>query len=68
MRGAAVAMSAMDRDDGRWRGGRTFDFVHVDCALVLGARQFVTFNTKQGLVARQAGLDVLELSSSEAQP
>ena len=47
-------------------GGRTFDILHVACALVLGARQLVTFDTKQSLVARQAGLEVPDLSSSEA--
>jgi predicted nucleic acid-binding protein len=49
-------------------GGRTFDVLHVACALVLGARQFVTFDTKQSLVARGAGLEVPELSPSKAQP
>ena len=47
-------------------GGRTFDILHVACALVLGARQFLTFDTKQSLVARQAGLEVPELLGSEA--
>jgi predicted nucleic acid-binding protein len=44
-------------------GGRTFDVLHVACALVLGARQFVTFDTKQCLVACQAGLDVPEFAA-----
>jgi predicted nucleic acid-binding protein len=44
-------------------GGRTFDVLHVACALVLGARQFVTFDTKQSLVACQAGLDVPEFAA-----
>jgi predicted nucleic acid-binding protein len=44
-------------------GGRTFDVLHVACALVLGARQFVTFDTKQSLVACQAGLDVPQFAA-----
>jgi len=44
-------------------GARTLDILHVACALVLGARQFVTFDAKQTLVARQAGLEVPELAA-----
>jgi predicted nucleic acid-binding protein len=44
-------------------GGRTLDLLHIACALVLGARQFLTFDAKQKLLARQAGLEAPELLS-----
>ncbi len=34
------------------------DTLHVACALVLGASQFLTFDAKQRLVARESGLEV----------
>ena len=39
-------------------GTRSLDILHVASALVLGAEQFVTFNTRQGTLARAAGLRV----------
>jgi predicted nucleic acid-binding protein len=39
-------------------GCRTLDIIHVAAALVLGAREFVTFDTRQGALAKQAGLTV----------
>jgi predicted nucleic acid-binding protein len=39
-------------------GCRTLDIIHVAAALVLGAKQFVTFDTRQGALATQAGLAV----------
>ena len=44
-------------------GGRTLDLLHIACALVLGARQFLTFDAKQKSLAHQAGLEVPELLS-----
>jgi predicted nucleic acid-binding protein len=39
-------------------GCRTLDIIHVAAALVIGAREFVTFDGRQGAVAKQAGLAV----------
>jgi len=39
-------------------GCRTLDIIHVAAALVLGAKEFVTFDTRQGALAKQAGLTV----------
>ena len=39
-------------------GCRTLDIIHVTAALVLGAKEFVTFDTRQGALAKQAGLAV----------
>ena len=39
-------------------GTRSLDILHVASALVLGAEQFVTFDTRQGTLARAAGLRV----------
>jgi hypothetical protein len=39
-------------------GCRTLDIIHVAAALVLGAKEFITFDTRQGALARQAGLAV----------
>ena len=47
-------------------GGRTLDILHVACALVLGASQFLTFDAKQRLVARESGLEVPELPVEKA--
>lgn len=37
-------------------GTRSLDILHVASALVLGAEQFVTFDTRQGSLAAAAGL------------
>jgi hypothetical protein len=37
-------------------GTRSLDILRVASALVLGAKQFVTFDTRQGLLAAAAGL------------
>ena len=42
-------------------GTRSLDILHVASALVLGAEQFVTFDTRQGALARAAGLRVPSL-------
>jgi predicted nucleic acid-binding protein len=39
-------------------GCRTLDIIHVAAALVIGAREFVTFDGRQRALARQAGLTV----------
>jgi len=39
-------------------GCRTLDIIHVAAALVLGAKEFVTFDTRQGALAKQVGLTV----------
>lgn len=39
-------------------GCRTFDIIHVAAAVVIGAREFVTFDGRQGAMAKQAGLTV----------
>lgn len=39
-------------------GTRSLDILHVASALVLGAEQFVTFDIRQGTLARAAGLRV----------
>lgn len=39
-------------------GCRTLDIIHVAAALVLGAKEFVTFDARQGALAKQAGLTV----------
>jgi predicted nucleic acid-binding protein len=39
-------------------GTRSLDILHVASALVLGAEQFATFDTRQGTLARAAGLRV----------
>jgi len=39
-------------------GCRTLDIIHVAAAFVLGAKEFVTFDTRQGALAKQAGLVV----------
>ncbi len=42
-------------------GARTLDVLHVAQAIVLGIREFLTFDSRQANVAREAGLDVPEL-------
>ncbi len=37
---------------------RTLDIMHVAMALVIGAKEFVTFDGRQGALAKQAGLTV----------
>ena len=39
-------------------GCRTLVIIHVAAALVLGAKEFVTFDARQGALAKQAGLTV----------
>ena len=39
-------------------GCRTLDIIHVAAALILGAKEFVTFDTRQAALAKQAGLVV----------
>ena len=39
-------------------GCRTLDIIHVAAALVLGTPEFVTFDGRQGALAKQAGLTV----------
>jgi hypothetical protein len=39
-------------------GCRTLDIIHVAAALVIGAKEFVTFDGRQGAMAKQAGLTV----------
>jgi hypothetical protein len=39
-------------------GARSLDVLHVAAALVLDARQFVSFDRRQRLLAKRAGLDV----------
>jgi len=39
-------------------GCRTLDIIHVAAALIIGATEFVTFDGRQGAIAKQAGLTV----------
>jgi predicted nucleic acid-binding protein len=39
-------------------GSRSLDILHVAAALVLGATEFCTFDTRQGKLAKAAGLHV----------
>ncbi len=39
-------------------GCRTLDIIHVAAALVLGTKEFVTFDGRQGALAKQVGLTV----------
>jgi predicted nucleic acid-binding protein len=39
-------------------GVRSFDLLHVGLALVLGASQFLTFDIRQGILAKASGLKV----------
>jgi hypothetical protein len=39
-------------------GCRTLDIIHVAAALVIGSKEFVTFDKRQGALAKQAGLTV----------
>ena len=39
-------------------GCRTLDIIHVASAVVLGAMEFVTFDWRQGAMAKRAGLTV----------
>ncbi len=40
-------------------GTRSLDILHVASALVLGAGQFITFDSRQGSLATAAGLDCI---------
>ena len=42
-------------------GTRTLDILHVAQALVLGLREFLTFDSRQGKLAKAAGLKVPKL-------
>ena len=46
-------------------GCRTLDIIHVAAALVLGTAEFVTFDGRQGALAKKAGLTVKPQSRSE---
>jgi predicted nucleic acid-binding protein len=39
-------------------GCRTLDIIHVAAAVVIGVKEFVTFDERQGSMAKQAGLMV----------
>ena len=39
-------------------GCRTLDIIHVAAALILGAKEFVTFDGRQGALAKEIGLTV----------
>ena len=39
-------------------GTRSLDVLHVACALVLGGNDFLTFDHRQGALAKAAGLKV----------
>jgi predicted nucleic acid-binding protein len=39
-------------------GCRTLDIIHVAAALVIGVKEFITFDGRQGAVAKRAGLTV----------
>jgi predicted nucleic acid-binding protein len=39
-------------------GCRTLDIIHVAAAVVIGAKDFITFDGRQGAVAKKAGLTV----------
>lgn len=39
-------------------GCRSLDIIHVAAALVIGSKEFVTFDVRQGALANQAGLTV----------
>jgi predicted nucleic acid-binding protein len=39
-------------------GCRTLDIIHVAAALVLGTKEFITFDARQGTLAKRAGLMV----------
>jgi hypothetical protein len=39
-------------------GTRSLDVLHVACALVLGGSDFLTFDIRQGALAKAAGLKV----------
>jgi predicted nucleic acid-binding protein len=40
-------------------GCRTLDIIHVAAAILIGAREFVTFDARQAEMAKQAGLKVI---------
>lgn len=51
----AEQLSAQHTGKGGYRG---FDILHVATALELGARQFLTFDVRQGVLAKAVGLKV----------
>lgn len=48
-------------------GCRTMDIFHVACALQIPGCRFLTFDGRQGKLARLAGLDVIELPGEGAE-
>jgi predicted nucleic acid-binding protein len=56
----AVEQKAEELSAGRSAtlGCRTLDIIHVAAALVIGAKNFVTFDGRQGALAKQVGLPV----------
>ena len=59
MRDAATAEHpGLSADHSATLGCRMLDIIHVAAALVLGAKEFVTSDTRQGALAKQAGLTV----------
>ena len=57
---AAVEQRAeeLSADHSATLGCRTLDIIHVAAALVLEAKEFVTFDTRQAALAKQAGFTV----------
>ncbi len=57
---AAVELKAEELSAGHAAtlGCRTLDIIHVAAALVMGAKEFVTFDHRQAALARTAGLAV----------
>lgn len=67
-RPAAPALSHVAREAERLSelhttalGNRSLDILHVSCALVLGIKEFLTFDIRQAALAKAAGLKVPEL-------
>jgi predicted nucleic acid-binding protein len=58
---AAVVEQKADELSGSYSavlGCRTLDIIHVAAAVVIGVKEFVTFDRRQGAMAKQAGLTV----------
>jgi predicted nucleic acid-binding protein len=57
---AAVEQKAdeLSANHSAFLGCRTIDIVHVAAAVVIGAKEFVTFDGRQAAMAKQAGLVV----------
>ncbi len=52
------AAESLGAAHGETLGVRSFDLLHVGLAVVLGATEFLTFDTRQASLARAAGLRV----------